>query len=445
MTRLFRSEPTARARSLPGSTSAARDRYIDFLRALSITAVVIGHWLAVTIFVSGGRLQGRHVLTLLPEVHVLTWLFQVMGLFFVVGGYANAASWATALRSGTRYGQWLRGRSLRLLTPTTVFVATGTIVAAAARAVGLDADTVRLGAWVAAIPLWFLVVYPALVAMTPLLVAAHRRFGLAFCGVVIMIVVLGDAARFATGDSRSASANFVAVWLVAFTLGIAWRAGTLTRSRWLPWIAGSISAAALAAGTTIGPYPVSMVAVPGAPLQNTSPPTLALLALTVAQTALALGCASPVRRSLDRTAAIWTATVMVNRSIMTIYLWHMAAVVIAALVLHATNRIPDVSVGIGPWFALLPLWLATCAVALLLLLSLFHWAETLSIATRSANPGRPVTCVVIAGTALACGGVLFLTTTGLSGTGRAAVPVMALICYGVGMTLLAWVPRSSAP
>jgi hypothetical protein len=60
---------------------ASRDRYVDFLRAFAIVMVVIGHWLAVMINFRNGRLGGSRC-SRSAWTHWLTWLFQVMGIFF---------------------------------------------------------------------------------------------------------------------------------------------------------------------------------------------------------------------------------------------------------------------------------------------------------------------------------------------------------------------------
>ncbi|GIU93155.1 MAG: hypothetical protein KatS3mg011_2061 [Acidimicrobiia bacterium] len=93
-----------------------RNRYIDFLRAAAILMVVIGHWLVAAPYVdSDGVLTAGHLLADLPWTRWLTWLFQVMPVFFLVGGYANAASWHSA-HPGP-YGHWLQRRVIRLLRP----------------------------------------------------------------------------------------------------------------------------------------------------------------------------------------------------------------------------------------------------------------------------------------------------------------------------------------
>jgi len=108
-----------RLRELAGRTPARRERYVDLLRAVAITMVVVGHWLIVVIdHDPSGRLRGHNALEELVRARPGTWLFQVMPLFFLVGGYANAASLEAYRRRGAGGGDWLcdrSGRAARLL------------------------------------------------------------------------------------------------------------------------------------------------------------------------------------------------------------------------------------------------------------------------------------------------------------------------------------------
>ena len=74
-------------------TTEARNRYVDFLRALSILAVVAGHWLIAAPYFENGLPAYSHLLDLAPWSRWLTWLFQVMPVFFFVGGFSNGVSW----------------------------------------------------------------------------------------------------------------------------------------------------------------------------------------------------------------------------------------------------------------------------------------------------------------------------------------------------------------
>ena len=97
-----------RALEVARNTPDSRNRYVDFLRAVSILAVVFGHWLMAAPQMVDGELSVEHLLVVAPWTQVATWVLQVMPVFFVVGGYANAASWESASRAGTGYPAWLR-------------------------------------------------------------------------------------------------------------------------------------------------------------------------------------------------------------------------------------------------------------------------------------------------------------------------------------------------
>jgi hypothetical protein len=381
------------------------------------------------------------VLVALPWTQWATWGFQVMGLFFFVGGYANAASWSSARAARRPYGEWLASRTTRLVRPTTVFVGVCVLATVAARALGLDPTTVRNAAWLIAIALWFLVVYLVVVALTPVLVASSDRFGARAATALVVAAIAADLARWSTGIDGAAVTNFLIVWLVPALLGAAWRAGALTRSRTTGWGLLLAGGATLIVLTVPGPYPVSMVAVPGADLQNTSPPTVALLALIVAQIGLALLIAEPVRRWLDR-PRVWTGVIAVNAVIMTVFLWHMVPVVVAALALHATGLVPTSDAGSWQWFALRPVWIGACAIVLAALIAVFARFERPDRRDRLAPRsrwvrGRGGDGAVVAGVVLIVAGILQLTVEGFQGAGPAGTPLLALITYAVGLGLLA--------
>ena len=77
-----------------------RNRYADLLRVLAIGAVVSGHWLLTSITYRGGQLSG------LDAIHYVSWAgwvtlaFQVMPVFFLVGGYVHAISWTAHHAAG---------------------------------------------------------------------------------------------------------------------------------------------------------------------------------------------------------------------------------------------------------------------------------------------------------------------------------------------------------
>jgi hypothetical protein len=103
------------AEQIAARTPADRNRIADLLRFGSLMVVVVGHWLMAAVTVNDAGLSGQNVLVAQPWTRWLTWVFQVMPVFFFVGGYANGTGWASAQSRGTGYVEWLRARATRLL------------------------------------------------------------------------------------------------------------------------------------------------------------------------------------------------------------------------------------------------------------------------------------------------------------------------------------------
>ena len=152
---------------------------------------------------------------------------------------------------------------------------------------------------------------------------------------------------------------------------------------------GSVVALVLLTGP--GPYPVSMVSVPGAAMQNPSPPTVALMTLAAAQVALAALVAGPAERWLRRTRP-WAAVIGANTVVLTLYLWHMVAALAGALALDALGALPSADVRTGAWWLGRVPWVATLAVLLAALVAVVGRVETRTtaraLARRTGGPGR---------------------------------------------------------
>ena len=65
------------------------------------------------VWMEGGDVRISHLLAEAEWTHYLTWLLQPMPVFFIVGGFANAISWAAATAKGHSYSTWLQGRTAR--------------------------------------------------------------------------------------------------------------------------------------------------------------------------------------------------------------------------------------------------------------------------------------------------------------------------------------------
>lgn len=408
---------------------ARRDRYVDLLRAVSIGAVVLGHWTVGSVVPADGGVEFVNLLDIAPRTHPLTWLFQVMPVFFLVGGYANAASLASP-RRGTIPG-WIRRRALRLLRPATIVI--GVVLVVRLLAPALDAvDLAHNATWAAVTPLWFLVVYLGVLLVSPWAVAAHQRWGWGVVLVLVAGVALGDILRLTTGSTAPASANYALAWLAIHQVGIIWRDGGLptTRRGAVALLAGGLATALLLVGP--GPYGAAMVGAATPPdLSNTAPPTLALLALAAAQTGAVL-LLRPLGTAWVARPRVWALVARVNLVILTVFLWHMAVLVIVGFALVGTGLLPVPDVGSAAWWAWRIPWIVALSLVLALLVALLGPVEA---AAPPPATERPSAVAVGAGlvTVLIGLGVLGVTDTVGAGPQLAGIPVaeVALVLRGL--------------
>src|SRR3954470_13820910 len=77
-----------------------RDRYVDLLRVASLGVVIVGHWLMVIVYPTDAGARATNVLALVPTLQPVTWLLQVMPVFFLVGGFSHATALASVRRRG---------------------------------------------------------------------------------------------------------------------------------------------------------------------------------------------------------------------------------------------------------------------------------------------------------------------------------------------------------
>src|SRR5690606_17505392 len=309
-----RTGPAAR---IDAATPAHRDRAVDALRAFAVLGVVLGHWLVTALVGDGRTLRTASPLQHLPWLAPVSWVFQTLAVFFLVGGHVATRSLASARARGVPYHHWLRGRMVRLFKPVVAVLALWTAVAVALLLSGVEFATTRTLVKLALSPLWFLLVFAVLTAATPLLTRLHPLWPLA-------VVLHVDLLRFGLGAPGALGwINVAAGWLVPYTLGAAWSRGELDRRRsgWILLVCGAAATAALVA---LAGYPAAMVGVPGAAVSNLDPPTLAAVTFGLAQCGLALLLRAPLARALRRPLA-WAAVALVNLSAMTLFLWHQTA------------------------------------------------------------------------------------------------------------------------
>ena len=195
------SHPTAA--ELARATPSTRDRYVDFLRVAALVAVMLGHFLmAGVVRDQAHELVVTNTLVQVPVARLLTWVLQVMPVFFMVGGFSNATSLASLRRrAGDRhvYADFVFVRCRRLLEPTAAFVAFGVLAAALVEIAGTPDRTVEFAFRLIGQPLWFIGIYLIVIAFAPMMLTLHERHGVRVVVVLAVLVVLVDVARLSFG------------------------------------------------------------------------------------------------------------------------------------------------------------------------------------------------------------------------------------------------------
>jgi len=401
----------SQAMQMADQTPEERNRYVDFLRSLSILVVIAGHWMIATAYVVDGEMDAGHLLAGRPQLHWLTWIFQVMPIFFIVGGYSNAVSLESAKRKGVGYAGWLSARLNRLVAPLLVLIIAWAVIAVSMSLLGARPAVVQYLSQAALIPTWFLAIYIVVVILAPAAYWFWRRFGFTSFLFFAAGAALTDIAFFEANMRWLGWTNYFWVWLAVHCLGFAWRDDRLGRvgKRILFSVAGFISLWLL---TSYGPYPLAMVGSPDPGLSNTLPPKITLLALAIFQFGLLLSLESPMRRLLNG-LRLWTATVLINSMIMTVYLWHITVMVIIGALLYTLGGFGlGIEPGTAEWWYTRPVWVGVLMVFLIptaLLLS------PLERRGRPADAPVPAPARQIGGALMICLGVALLALYGYGG------------------------------
>lgn len=282
--------------------------------------------------------------------------------------------------------------------------------------------------------------YVVVIALTPALIRAHRRWRRLELVALAASAVMVDVVRFGILDGAATVgyANLIFVWATVYHLGVVYGSGGLAR-----WSGGRALKAAAAgfAVTAIavlaGPYPLSMIGMPGAPVSNMNPPTAVLLPLAAGQ----LGLALALRRMIERWAAraqVASGIEWISRRLMTVYLWHMPALVVVSGV---------AIVGFGwstpepfgdEWRDAIPVWVAALAAVLAVMvrgLGRFEHPRATAQAGDRVVASRPRVraAVVLIGL-----GLLSLTVDGFTPAASSLDPTgplaaTAAVCLGLAL------------
>ncbi|MDG4666501.1 acyltransferase [Mycobacterium sp. 236(2023)] len=424
---------------MDGTGAPSRAIALDLYRSAAVMLVVIGHWLLSVMTYRDGEFGRDNPLVLLPWTQWLTWGFQVVPVFFAVAGYASAVSWTRHDPSTSRQ-EWIRRRVARTLGPTAVYAGFILVVMGVLRLVGIDGSVLELGGWAVAMHLWFLAVYLMVVTLTPIAVAAHRRWGLAVPAALAACLVLVDVVGISTGHQEIRMANYFFCWAAIYQLGIAWHGGLLGRRNLLGMAA--VAAVTLPMLVTWGPYPIPMIGVPGDRVENSAPPSLALLALATAQIGVLFALVPLLNRALAR--GVWPRVIAVaNNNVMALYLWHMLPVIVVTVIAYPAGLLPQPPLGSGMWWLARLEWELVLAVVTAALLCLLFWQRRVFAAPVPTFavplPAPAAEAMLYAGTGACALALSLLSANGFAPGGR--FPVVAVALFVGGAVLVAARPK----
>jgi surface polysaccharide O-acyltransferase-like enzyme len=450
--------PARTAADIAAATPADRDRWVDTLRVGSLLVVILGHWLMVVLT---DHLQITNALALVPSLQPLTWVLQVMPLFFLVGGVAHAHTLESLDRRWPpgpgRYAAFFHRRAVRLLRPTLAFLVVWLLLGVAADVSGLTSRPDAVGRLardaLVMVPqlLWFVGIYLGACAFAPLMRRLHLRWGLGVVGVLVALAVAVDVVRFTGGPELVGNLNFAFVWLALHQLGFAWRDGLLTAGR--GWAMAVVGYGAMLVAVTVGPYPTSMVGLPGEAISNMAPPTAALLAQGIGICGLAV-VLRPVMTKVLARARVWAAVVRLSPFAMTAFLWHLTALM-TVLVMARSLGIEQPPVNSPLWWLTRPVLFTVLTVvttALVLVFVRFDRGGPGKTGTEGFDQRRWVDPVTAVSAGVLFFGILIVSIVGVDVLGNRAVfflvgdvtPAVGFAVLGAGLALLQaprWVRR----
>lgn len=341
------------------AASAGRDRVMDAIKALALLLVIAGHSLAWTVTSDGSVIN---TLDAAPYMFPLTWVLQILPLFFLLAGAG-----LTRL-SGSREARGYLGRLTRLSAPALPLIAITVVLALAASAI-VGADAARAAGVLPVQLVWFLGVYLVLVAAAPLLVRCSGPWAVA----IWLVVILGVDLLRVNVNELIGWANLLLVWGLFAAIGT--RLDRLRTIRPPLLVLGTIVFASGAIfAIVVGPYSPALIstdAVEG--ISNLAPPTIVLALVGLAQICLLLLLWSLLQRALDHDR-LWVPVAIFASRAMEIYLWHMLVFTVAIAGM--------IGLGIAPAALSLLWWLQHLAVATVVLAVVWFAAPGLGRLSR---------------------------------------------------------------
>ncbi|WP_432789937.1 acyltransferase [Brevibacterium sp. K11IcPPYGO002] len=374
--------PRSQTESDQSPAKPDRDRAIDLLRFGCLVVVVILHsMMSAAVLGPDGTVEPAVALSTTAGFAAASWFFQIMPLFFIIGGYAGITGWRRTRAAGGSWTDYLRARLRRLVVPVTVLIGLAGLGLSAAGELGVPSDLMTEASRRIGQPLWFLAVYVGLTAFVPVAVHFHETAPRRSLAILAGAVIVVDGLVAVTGVTGLGCLNFLLVWPLIQQLGFFF-ADALDRPVRMPVTCFVLVAALLTLVGLVaaGVYSPNM-------LVNLNPPTGALVLLGVVQMCVLRLVHSRLGRMLNAAdanmhgstteaaleprallAQIWgRAIAWGNRYGMYVYLWHMSIVIVLigglGALAQAVSFVPGASglvlpeIGSSWWWATRLPWL----------------------------------------------------------------------------------------
>ena len=319
----------------PAVPRTHRDGAIDLIRFGCLVVVVILHSLmASAVLGTDGDVVPTVALSGTVGFTIASWFYQIMPLFFFIGGYAAINGWRRTQSTGGTWADYIRARLRRLVIPVAVLIGVAGLGLSIASEMGVPTGLLAEASTRIGQPLWFLAVYVGLTSLVPLAVHFHERAPKRSIAVLAGAVIAVDIVVALTGVTGLGYLNFLFVWPLIQQLGFFYADAIHRPVRvGLAWTSMVLALVALGALVGLGVYSPNM-------LVNLNPPTGALVLLGVAQMSIlrlsharlneivsggraGTGLAREYRARIWRRVIAWGNTYGIQ-----VYLWHMPIVII---------------------------------------------------------------------------------------------------------------------
>ena len=327
--------------------------FIDFVRGASLVVVVVWHWAFTILRWEADGPHATNPIGFTKGLWIITWVAQVMPLFFFVGGWSNYAAYEKAQAEGVSKRTFVTERLKDLLAPAFFLIAVwwGVLIGISAL---VELSWLRTSIILILSPLWFAFSYAFVVVFFPMFLALHKRYSYLVPVWLAGLAALIDIARFTHKVPYVGWLNMIVVWGLAHQLGFFYN--TLKTAPRRVYYAMSWSGLFfLLALVWSGIYPGSMVGVPGDKFSNMAPPSLAIVALVILQVGLLLSMREWIEARLETPR--WSKFVKLMRTYaMPLYLLHTSGLAIFLVGGYFLNQRAPLSTEISwRWWAWRPL------------------------------------------------------------------------------------------